>query len=1071
MNVDALRYRNLQSSLLPRTMHVDAIRYRNLQSLRASEFKPFLEIGECSSYKIGDNVIGFVNLTSCGGFSNCTIDFQVMDSSGDIVHEESQNVSLSANVETPILFTWLAGDLPLGDYYSRFLISDWLGSPVLDTGWFFGFYVREPIFVYNFGILQDHHYKNHVMYPSLQLSRGEEAVFNFSLSTCIDSLDLKLNGADFSDFIIEVGNETIGITTGAYLLNGSSTIRIYNAPIGNYSITISAVSLTAGIQEISIETFSKSVPALSEKMSDGSSIVDNIEGVCGTSREYSLEVGYTTNASESIEFSITNSSSGTLLYQEKQNASLFQLNRHVNFNSEFAFPEVSTTYDLTFNLTLTETKESLVWQVKYLAKKAPYEITLKWDAKTTYFRLPASLNLFEKKKDIQVSEESLEALDVSNVTIIDVGIQDSILKNVTVKFQVKNKYVHHFLWMTAYTYYDLYIYPVSVCAKLIEVPKSVVLYNERENVVVSGIPVTYKDGIPTVYFYIQFKKSYWANILDWALRYPLKLILPPGSALSGVSYFTKAAMQFVNIIADYMYSEYSLDDLNKALVSMAESGIEFSESLIRDFGTSDTAEICKSVKPFSLAIHMLEMKNSKSLWKLGSNLICYVLQTFRSKPEVFYRLFRDLELALGADWRTAGVVSLAKVQEVATSGLFALNAMEAVCDCLIDVLFAPDLERKDILASFNTPVPGEFNDIKLGDPMLTITFSGNVSESIFATARHYSIKEFWMNVTTGNGYASFVLKITPSDNYTGVLKSSLSDPNVRSSILSYFGIITENTTLVSDNTALIIQGTGFLVGSFKEFSVHMASGIISGYMQQPFEIPIIDGAGYINLTMNYPFGKDLTYAVGVELPPDSKNIKVLCDGNYTIQDNVITWNTPIKRIEVKFTQGPFHNIATTNITSVKTVAGQGYTIRINATIQNQGDYTETFNVTLYANTTSIATQTVTLTSGNSTTITLTWNTTDFAKGNYTIWAYACPVLGETDTEDNTKTGGTILVSIAGDVNGDHLVDISDLVITVNAIPSAPGWPNWNPNADINGDGVCDISDLVICVGNIPSGPW
>ena len=167
-----------------------------------------------------------------------------------------------------------------------------------------------------------------------------------------------------------------------------------------------------------------------------------------------------------------------------------------------------------------------------------------------------------------------------------------------------------------------------------------------------------------------------------------------------------------------------------------------------------------------------------------------------------------------------------------------------------------------------------------------------------------------------------------------------------------------------------------------------------------------------------------------------------------------------------------YDIGITNVTTLKTIVGQGYNLTIIIKILNYGMNTETFNLTLYANTSIIQSLTnIVLTSRSSTTITFTWNTSGFTKGNYTITAYAWPVPGETHTEDNTLPDGWVIVTIPGDVNGDRLVDISDLVITVGAIPSAPGWPNWNPNVDINGDGVCDISDLVICVGSIPSGPW
>ena len=195
--------------------------------------------------------------------------------------------------------------------------------------------------------------------------------------------------------------------------------------------------------------------------------------------------------------------------------------------------------------------------------------------------------------------------------------------------------------------------------------------------------------------------------------------------------------------------------------------------------------------------------------------------------------------------------------------------------------------------------------------------------------------------------------------------------------------------------------------------------------------------------------------------------------------NTILGNSTAQRISHTATGGTVYvgesGVAIISVVPCKTIVGQGYPMKINVTVANQGDQTETFNVTVYANTAIIATllTNITLTSGNSTTITFTWNTTGFAKGNYTIWAYAWPVPGETDNTDNTLPDGWIVVTVIGDVNGDHIADVSDLVITVGTIPSTPTYnpEMWNPNADINGDGKCDVSDLTICVGSIPSGPW
>jgi hypothetical protein len=107
---------------------------------------------------------------------------------------------------------------------------------------------------------------------------------------------------------------------------------------------------------------------------------------------------------------------------------------------------------------------------------------------------------------------------------------------------------------------------------------------------------------------------------------------------------------------------------------------------------------------------------------------------------------------------------------------------------------------------------------------------------------------------------------------------------------------------------------------------------------------------------------------------------------------------------------PMHDVAITDVTPSKTIVGQGYSLNINVTVENQGDYTETFNVTLYANTTFVALQTITLESDASTTLTFTWNTTGFATGNYIISAIADTVPGETDTEDNTLSDGWVFVT-------------------------------------------------------------
>jgi len=155
-----------------------------------------------------------------------------------------------------------------------------------------------------------------------------------------------------------------------------------------------------------------------------------------------------------------------------------------------------------------------------------------------------------------------------------------------------------------------------------------------------------------------------------------------------------------------------------------------------------------------------------------------------------------------------------------------------------------------------------------------------------------------------------------------------------------------------------------------------------------------------------------------------------------------------------------HDIGITSVSTSKTVVGQGSDLYLNVTIFNYGNSTENFNVTAYANATVIQAENVTLTSRNSTTIAFIWNTTGYAKGNYTIIAYATSVENETFTEDNTCKGGVVKVGVLGDLNNDGKCNILDLTKAAGEFGKKKGNPGFDPNYDFNDDNIINILDLV-----------
>jgi hypothetical protein len=98
-----------------------------------------------------------------------------------------------------------------------------------------------------------------------------------------------------------------------------------------------------------------------------------------------------------------------------------------------------------------------------------------------------------------------------------------------------------------------------------------------------------------------------------------------------------------------------------------------------------------------------------------------------------------------------------------------------------------------------------------------------------------------------------------------------------------------------------------------------------------------------------------------------------------------------------------HDVAVTALASSDVVVQEENVISFDATVANEGSYSETSDLSLYANGTQIATQPVTLQSGSFTTIPFTWNTAGYATGNYTLSAQVAPVPDENDTTNNELT--------------------------------------------------------------------
>jgi len=168
-----------------------------------------------------------------------------------------------------------------------------------------------------------------------------------------------------------------------------------------------------------------------------------------------------------------------------------------------------------------------------------------------------------------------------------------------------------------------------------------------------------------------------------------------------------------------------------------------------------------------------------------------------------------------------------------------------------------------------------------------------------------------------------------------------------------------------------------------------------------------------------------------------------------------------------------HDVAVTSVTPYGNWTYQGWTMNVNVTTTNLGDFTENETLNLsYYNTVgggTIGTKTVVLAPNQTQTVVFTWDATgaETSYSGYTITAVAdiSPLVDSNSTNNVLGSSFEVKVRIPGDINGDGKVDLKDAYIVAKAFGECEGRPRWNPLADLNEDGKADLKDYYIVSKN------
>jgi len=240
--------------------------------------------------------------------------------------------------------------------------------------------------------------------------------------------------------------------------------------------------------------------------------------------------------------------------------------------------------------------------------------------------------------------------------------------------------------------------------------------------------------------------------------------------------------------------------------------------------------------------------------------------------------------------------------------------------------------------------------------------------------------------------------------------------------------------------------------------------------------------GDVNETFNVKafYDDNLIGTATVEnLPPETEvNVSLIWDtsgipeGNYTLKalatevpyEYNVTNNVLVDgRIWI---MELIHDVAVTNVTFPYNWAYQGWNVNITVTAVNIGNYSETFNVSLYIDSNLTYTyNVVNIPSGEGRNFTYTLDTKNFKPcSNYTVTAEATLVPYEYNVTNN-KYMRKLKIKLLGDLNDDGKVDMLDVAIAQEAFGAFPSDPRWNPAADVNLDYRVDLRDIAVIAHN------
>lgn len=900
--------------------------------------------------------------------------------------KDLKRTTIYNNTETTITFTFQLTEPKIGIYtYSISICSYDTANTFETTGWNYAFtYEPPPEEEINLGSIPSNY--TIIDTPDIILDRLESIKYTFYLTEDCTYIHLIPTATSHSRLTCILKTDQ---TERQYDLNFQyhtyPTWLIHNAPAGQYELIITATSDYAWLYQIEIQTGEKiTQPTIRIIEATPTSKFATPEGTMN----YHVKVQW--NITQTDNVTITATLQGQI--QDKTNCTAEILQDNIGeFYLKVTAPSTTGTYTVTFTAKLTKAGKTDTTTAQLNVQYNPYNITLA--PYIRYYKLSKTASFFGGYPQYVRSPQQLQALEVTDIKISAIDETDETGKptKISISFKARNKY--QFLTKKSVHYV------VSIKIGTNTYPLAILIAGDPTRTIEAhNIPVT-NNKVTFTILYQLWSDGVVIELAGSLLKTAFSLVL------------SSAGAELLSILTDFVritiiYYWQIAVECNNGYMN-AEEGIRLLEDLgfnINDF-LDNFLEAIKVTGNTFFSIQST-LKHLKTTGK--ANSLQYVVALLRLYLHVFYKAYpKFVETIVQAAEKAAvklmiyGLIKdfIPKLWEKLGREEFYKNLgkifnFAELGWVLLSLLLAPAEEGKEIL--YAQIGQGSAADV---DPIVSIDFEGptqNTNITYFGDVKQLEID---INKT----HAQLIYTI--DKNITAAFIPIFSDEGYRENIFSTYGFNATKTTLTTQNqtetTIFVLNAEGNTYPGINRINFKMNETWTKGYQQISAEAITINGTTWLNATINYPFSKNLSYTINITIPTECQIIQVLSDGTPTIENNTITWNTPIDWFAIQLTTPPT-DIAITNISLSNPNPTINETITISVTVTNLGNYTKTFDVSVNytrLRDPTLGTQTITLAPDESATLNFTW--TPNITGRYQILAYTGQMPEDVDPSNNS----------------------------------------------------------------------